>query len=58
MKNAGIVFLLLFFISTVSAQSVKNCEPCEKLKKLQLPDVTILSVETKVTDTIKNPYEP
>jgi hypothetical protein len=58
MKNAGIVFLLLFFISTVSAQSVKNCQPCEELKKLQLPDVTILSVETKVTDTIKNPDEP
>ncbi|MET0636193.1 MAG: hypothetical protein ABWZ25_09220 [Chitinophagaceae bacterium] len=58
MKNAGISFLLPFFISTISAQSVNNCKPCEELKKLQLPDVTILSAEVKSSDTIQNPIEP
>jgi hypothetical protein len=57
-KNTGISFLLLFFISTVSAQSAKNCKPCEELKKLQLPDVTILAAEFKSSDTIQNPNEP
>jgi feruloyl esterase len=58
MKKFSISFALMFFISTVSAQSVKFCKPCEELKKLQLPDVTILVAEAKASDTIKNPNEP
>src|SRR5690349_20427312 len=58
MRNPSICFVLIFFISTASAQTVKSCKPCEELKKLQLPDVTILVAEHKAWDTIKNPSEP
>lgn len=58
MRNVIICFVLIFFISTASAQTVKFCKPCEELKKLQLPDVTILVAELKTSDTIKNPNEP
>lgn len=45
---------MLLTCSLVSiAQS--PCTPCEKLKDLKLPDVTILSVEAKASDTIRNP---
>ena len=31
------------------------CVPCEKLKDLKLPDVTILSVDAKSSDTLRSP---
>lgn len=58
MRNLFILLALILFISTASAQTVKFCKPCEELKKLQLPDVTILVAEFKTSDTIKNPSEP
>lgn len=58
MKKTCICFAALFFAGTVSAQTVKFCKPCEALKNLQLPDVTILVAEAKAFDTIKNPNEP
>ena len=33
----------------------KSCIPCEKLQELQLPDVTILKIESLSSDTIKSP---
>jgi feruloyl esterase len=35
--------------------NLKPCTPCEQLKTLQLPDVTILKAETLLHDTIKSP---
>ena len=58
MRKFSIFFMLMFFISAVSAQSVKSCTPCEDLKNLQLPDVRILVAEAKTSDTIKTPSEP
>lgn len=52
------LFALMCFVSAVSAQSVKFCKPCEELKNLQFPDVTILVAEAKTTDTFKHPNEP
>ena len=58
MKRILISFALVCFISTVSAQSIEPCKPCEQLKNLQLPDVTILVAEANASDTIANPNEP
>ena len=58
MRSVSICFTLMFIISSASAQTVKSCKPCEELKNLQLPDVTILVVEAKILDTIRNPNEP
>ncbi|MGB2848200.1 MAG: tannase/feruloyl esterase family alpha/beta hydrolase [Saprospiraceae bacterium] len=58
MRKFSICFALMFFIGAASAQNVKFCKPCEELKNLQLPDVTILVAEDKASDTIKNPNEP
>lgn len=58
MKSVSICFALIFFISASSAQTVKFCKPCEELKNLQLPDVTILVAEVKASDTITTPSEP
>jgi len=58
MQKFSISLALMFFISTVSAQSVKSCRRCEDLKNLQLPDVRILVAEAKASDTIKTPSEP
>src|SRR6476469_1020203 len=58
MRMLSLFFAPVFFINTASAQSVKSCKPCEELKNLQLPDVTILVAEAKASDTIKNPNEP
>jgi hypothetical protein len=58
MKKFIIYIAILFISSIASAQSVKFCKACEDLKKLQLPDVTILVAEAKALDTIKNPNEP
>lgn len=58
MRIVIISFAVMFFISAASAQRMKSCKPCEELKNLQLPDVTILSAEAKTSDTIKSPSEP
>jgi feruloyl esterase len=58
MRNFSLCFALMFFLSAVWAQNVKPCKPCEQLKNLQLPDVTILLAEAKAFDTIKDPAQP
>ena len=58
MREFIIFFAFPLFIGPASAQTIKSCKPCENLKKLQLPDVTILTAEAKALDTIKNPNEP
>lgn len=58
MRKLSIALALLFFINAAPAQNVKPCKPCEELKKLQLPDVTILVAESKVSDTIRDPNQP
>ncbi|HTS45632.1 MAG TPA: tannase/feruloyl esterase family alpha/beta hydrolase [Puia sp.] len=58
MRNLTFGFALMFFISAASAQNIKPCKPCEELKNLQLPDVTILVAEAKFSDTIKDPGQP
>ena len=58
MRKFHVFFTLLFFTGTAFAQSVKPCKPCESLKNLQLPDVTILVAEANSGDTISNPGEP
>ena len=58
MRNFSFCFALVLLADITSAQNVKPCKPCEQLKSLQLPDVTILSVEAKVSDTIKDPSQP
>jgi len=58
MRNFILFFALTVLACTASAQNVKPCKPCEQLKNLQLPDVTILSVEAKTSDTIKYPSQP
>jgi feruloyl esterase len=58
MRNFSLCLVFIFFISAALAQTVKSCKPCEELKNLQLPDVTILLAEAKTSDTIKNVKEP
>src|SRR6516162_3721153 len=55
MRNLSLCLASMFLISAAFGQNVKSCKPCEQLKNLQLPDVTILVAEAKVSDTIKNP---
>ena len=47
--------ILLFCLVSTSLLSCaeQSCTPCEKLKDLKLPDVTILSVEALRSDTVK-----
>jgi hypothetical protein len=45
---------LLLCSFNIAAQETP-CVPCDKLKELKLPDVTILSVEAKASDTIRSP---
>ena len=49
----AILWLSPLCLAAQSAGDSKPCMPCEQLKSLQLPDVTILSAEQKVNDTIK-----
>src|SRR5690349_19192949 len=58
MRNLSFCFALVLLIKVASAQNVKPCKPCEQLKNLQFPDVTILSVDAKTSDTIKDPSQP
>lgn len=50
-------FLIYFFCIITSSFCFAQapCTPCEKLKDLKLPDVTILSVESRIADTIRSP---
>ena len=45
--------IALFILHPLLSYSQAPCSPCEKLKDLQLPDVTILSVEAKTSDTVR-----
>ncbi|HEY1872312.1 MAG TPA: tannase/feruloyl esterase family alpha/beta hydrolase [Chitinophagaceae bacterium] len=58
MKYVCTCFALMVLISAASAQNLKPCKPCEELKNLQLPDVTILVAEAKVSDTVRDPSQP
>ena len=58
MRKFGIFFTVILSISTATAQKVKFCKPCEELKNLQLPEVTILVAEARALDTIKDPDQP
>nr|WP_295921780.1 tannase/feruloyl esterase family alpha/beta hydrolase [uncultured Dyadobacter sp.] len=58
MRKCYISFVFMLFTYVASAQNVKPCKPCEELKNLQLPDVTILVAEPNAGDTIRNPHEP
>lgn len=59
MKILSFILGLLLVLThlTVSGQGVtnqKSCIPCEQLKDLRLPDVTILKTESLTSDTIKS----
>jgi len=54
MRIIFVISLLLTF-SSFASKAQTSCTPCEKLKDLKLPDVTILSVEAKASDTIASP---
>jgi len=58
MRKFHICLALILFACLASAQNVKPCKPCEELKNLQLPDVTILVAEANAGNTTKNPNEP
>jgi hypothetical protein len=55
----SIAILLVGFLPTIiSGQGFANtkpCIPCEQLKELRLPDLTILKAESFAKDTIKSP---
>jgi feruloyl esterase len=60
MRNITAIFVLFLGLSPLLffGQSVVNskpCLPCEKLKELRLPDVTILKAESFARDTVKSP---
>jgi len=48
-----VIALIPFNTQAQVSANKKPCKPCEELKKLQLPDLTILKVESKTKDTIK-----
>jgi hypothetical protein len=59
MKIKTSVFVLVFgfypfFSSGQNVVNSKSCLPCEQLKELRLPDVTILKAELLAKDTIKS----
>lgn len=59
MKSFIIILTLIiasipFNTSAQVGANKKSCIPCEELKKLQLPDVTILKAESKSKDTIRS----
>jgi len=49
-----IVSLIPFLTQAQVTANQKSCTPCEELRKLKLPDLTILKVESKTKDTIKS----
>jgi feruloyl esterase len=55
MKRYNLIWLLMFIMLAIHAQSPvdkKACIPCDQLKNIRLPDVTIISVELMEADTI------
>lgn len=61
MKIITSIIVLLFGIYPLvifgqNNANYKPCLPCEKLKELQLPDVTILKSESLTRDSIRRPY--
>ena len=48
-----IAWILVFSFSTISAKD--PCIPCERLNDLKIPDVTVLSTESKASDSIRVP---
>lgn len=65
MKVLSILFGVIFGFSPLTASgqinaSKMSCIPCDELKNLQLPDVTILKVESMIIDTVKSevPWVP
>jgi feruloyl esterase len=57
MKTVLAIFSSVLLFVSFRATAQAPCVPCEKLKDLKLPDVTILSVEAKATDNV-HPPEP
>ncbi len=55
MKTLTALISLLLLSCSFYAIGQSPCVPCEKLKDLKLPDVTILSVESKASDSIRVP---
>jgi Tannase and feruloyl esterase len=58
MKKLASYFLLLaslepLFSASQTNSNVKNCIPCEQLKTLRIPDVTILEARSQINDTIE-----
>jgi hypothetical protein len=57
-KSSIFALLLGFYPLYFFGQSIANskaCLPCEQLKELRLPDLTILKAESLAKDTIKSP---
>jgi len=59
MKITTYIFgLILGFVPLILSGQIladkKNCIPCEQLQNLQLPDVSILKIESLPSDTIKS----
>jgi len=53
--NIRLIFAGLLMSLPIFSTAQTPCTPCDKLKDLKLPDVTILSVESKASDSIRNP---
>ncbi len=58
MKISLFLFAVIFGLSSLAvfgqtASTNKSCVPCEQLKDLRLPDVTILEVKTLANETIQ-----
>ncbi|CAG4988322.1 Mono(2-hydroxyethyl) terephthalate hydrolase [Dyadobacter sp. CECT 9275] len=58
MRKCYISFAFILFTGVALAQNVKPCKPCEELKNLQLPDVTILAAEANVGNTTVSTRKP
>ncbi|HEX5170197.1 MAG TPA: tannase/feruloyl esterase family alpha/beta hydrolase [Cyclobacteriaceae bacterium] len=54
MKGCAIICLFLWLSFPILVEAQAPCIPCEKLKDLKLPEVTILSVESRVSDTLRH----
>src|SRR6185436_7077263 len=49
-----VIALIPFNTQSQVSANKKSCKPCEELKKIQLPDLTIIKVEAKAKDTKKS----
>jgi hypothetical protein len=55
MKTLMVLMSLLLLAVSFYAVGLAPCIPCEKMKDVKLPDVTILSVESKTNDSMRVP---